>query len=77
MKTAVYQGYTIKSFPQQHFKSDQWVISLEILWQHDGVPTVKSFTADTHYASEEDADVHGIAFGQRIIDGTVSGLSLS
>jgi len=76
MKTIVYQGYTIKSFPQQQLKSNQWAISLEIFCEHDGVTTVKSFTAETHYATEEDADLNGISYGQDIIDGKVSGLSL-
>lgn len=77
MKTVVYQGYTIKSFPQQNLKSAQWTINLEIFWEEHGVTTVRSFTAETHYVTEEDADLHGIAYGQRIIDGKVVGVSVT
>ncbi|WP_080885419.1 CV_2116 domain-containing protein [Nitrospira japonica] len=76
MKSVVYEGYTIKSFPQQHLKSGQWKISLDIFWEAHGVTTVKCFTAETHYATEEDADLNGSTYGQDIIDGKVPGLSV-
>jgi len=37
----------------------------------------QSVTADTVYVSEEEADLHGIAYAQRIIDGKVPGLALT
>jgi len=76
MRIVVYQGYTIKSFPQQGRKLDEWTISLEIFWQHNGTTRTRSFTADSLYSSEEEADLHGISYAQRIIDGNVPGLSV-
>jgi hypothetical protein len=35
---------------------------------------MQSFSGPTVYTSEEEADVHGIAYGQRIIDEKVPGL---
>ena len=57
MKTVVYQGYSIKSFPQHGRAVDAWTISLEIFWEHHGTPMTQSFTADTHCGSEEEADL--------------------
>ena len=36
----------------------------------------REFSADVMYATEQEADVHGIAFGQRLIDGKVEGRSV-
>jgi hypothetical protein len=77
MKTVIYEGYTIKSFPQQGKNCNAWTIAIEIFWEHHGTPMTQSFTADTHYGSEEEADLHGITYGQRIIDGKVQGSALT
>jgi len=75
MKIVIYRGYTIKSFPQQGTRADQWRINLEILWRHDGVSRTQSFAADSLYGSEEEADLSSVSYAQRIVDGNVSGLS--
>ncbi|HMU55010.1 MAG TPA: hypothetical protein PKA61_08385 [Nitrospira sp.] len=77
MKTVEYQGYTIKSFPQQQLRSGQWTIHLKIFWKDHDATTMKVFTDDTPYATEEEADLHGITYGQRIIDGKVPGLAVT
>ena len=41
---------------------------------HRGIRT-REFSADVVYATEQEADIHGIAFGQRLIDGKVEGRS--
>ena len=35
---------------------------------------MQSFSGPTVYETEEEADIHGIAYGQRIIDEKVPGL---
>jgi hypothetical protein len=52
-------------------------------WRRRGCGRANSreFSADAMYATQQEADIHGIAFGQRLIDGTVEaqiapGLSL-
>ncbi|SLM46558.1 protein of unknown function [Nitrospira japonica] len=77
MKTVIHQGYTIKSFPQHGRTFNEWTISLEIFWRHKGTTRTRSFTADLPYGSEEEADLHGISYAQRIIDGNVPGLSVN
>jgi hypothetical protein len=75
-KNLEYQGYTIQSSPHHMAHGEQWqlriVISLE---NHRGVKT-REFSADVLYATEQEADIHGIAFGQRLIDGKIEGQSV-
>jgi hypothetical protein len=75
-KNLEYQGYTIQSSPHHMAHGEKWqlriVISLE---NHRGVKT-REFSADVLYATEQEADIHGIAFGQRLIDGKIEGQSV-
>ena len=75
-KTVPYEGYTIQSSPRCLADCEQWrlhiVISVE---QPSGVNT-REFSPDVMYATEQEADIHGIAFGQRLIDGKVEGQSV-
>jgi hypothetical protein len=43
-------------------------------WKSKGLLNVQPFSGPTVYATEAEADVHGIAYGQRIIDEKVTGL---
>jgi hypothetical protein len=76
MKALRYQGYTIRSYPRRLTKRGEWTIKISISWQSDGLTTVKEYSADSPFPSEREADIHGITFGQRIIDNKVAGLSL-
>jgi hypothetical protein len=70
----------MRATPSNRFHSkhrDEWTINLEIFWEHHGTTMTQSVTADTVYVSEEEADLHGIAYAQRIIDGKVPGLALT
>lgn len=75
-KIVEYQGYTIRSAPHHPAGSKKWrlrtFISLE---DRRGVRTGE-FSADVLYATEQEADIQGIAFGQRLIDGKVEGRSV-
>ena len=75
-KTVEYQGYTIESAPHHLVDGEKWGLRIFIsLDDHRGVRT-REFSADVVYASEQEADIHGIAFGQRLIDGKVEGRSV-
>jgi len=76
-KAVEYQGYTIQSAPQFQAVWEKWQLHIVIsLDDHRGVRT-REFSADVLYATEQEADVHGIAFGQRLIDGKVDGRSVT
>ena len=76
-KTVEYQGYTIESAPHHLIDGGKWGLRIFIsVDDHRGVRT-REFSADVVYASEQEADIHGIAFGQRLIDGKVEGRSVT
>jgi hypothetical protein len=75
-KTVEYQGYTIQSAPHHPVDGKKWQLRIFIsVDDHRGVRT-REFSADVFYATEQEADTHGIAFGQRLIDGKVEGRSV-
>ena len=75
-KIVEYQGYTIESAPHLLVDGEKWGLRIFIsVDDHRGVRT-REFSADVVYASEHEADIHGIAFGQRLIDGKVEGRSV-
>ena len=75
-KTVEYEGYTIQSAPHYQTDSEQWRLRIFISFEdHRGVQT-REFSADGLYATEQEADIHGTTFGQRLIDGKVEGQSV-
>lgn len=75
-RTVSYEGYTIQSSSRCLADSEKWRLRILISFeQHGGVKT-REFSADGLYATEQEADIHGITFGQRLIDGKVEGQSV-
>lgn len=75
-KSTEYGGYTIESAPQHEIQGQKWRLRIYISIQHPRGIQTREFTAEGLYASEEEADFYGIAFGQRVIDGRVDGLAV-
>ena len=75
-KDATYENYSIRSTPIQLLDSMQWALARAIYWERNGLMTLRPFSAENTYQTEAEADLHGITFGQRIIDGKVPGLSV-
>ncbi len=65
-----YLGYKIQSAPHHLVDGEkEWRLHIFIsLEDHRGVRTRK-FSSDVVYATEAEADIQGIAFGQRLIEG--------
>ncbi|RQW76852.1 MAG: hypothetical protein EHM14_15700 [Methanothrix sp.] len=75
-KTVEYEGYTIHSTPHYQTDSEQWQLRIFLSFKdHQGTRT-REFSADGLYATEQEADIHGTTFGQRLIDGKVEGQSV-
>jgi len=75
-KTVEYEGYTIQSAPHYQTDSAQWRLRIFISFKdHRGVRT-REFSSEVLYATEQEADIHGATFGQRLIDGKVDGQSV-
>jgi len=75
-KTVEYQGYTIQSAPHHLADGEKWQLRTFISVDDDRGVKAREFSADVLYATEQEADIHGIAFGQRLIDGKVEGRSV-
>jgi len=74
-RTITYDGYIIQSTPHETH-GEKWRLHICIAVEdHRGVQT-REFPAEVLYASEQEADTHGITLGQRLIDGKVEGLSV-
>ena len=70
-RTDEYQGYTIQSAPHYQVDSETWRLGIFISVEDDRGVRMRAFSPDGVYATEQEADVHGITFGQRVIDGKV------
>jgi hypothetical protein len=69
-----YKGYVIKSNPEPVAVSGQWRLRIAIYTKTNGIFQLQPFIGPTVYASEEEVEILGIAYGQRIIDEKVLGL---
>lgn len=76
-KTVEYQGYTIQSTPHYETESKQWRLCIVVFVEDFLGVQRREFPSEVLYATEQEADIHGIAFGQRLIDGKVIGQSVA
>lgn len=74
-KVVTYQGYTIESAPHR-LENEKWRLHISIYLEESRGVLIRQFDVDSLYATEQEADIHGIAYGQRIIDGKVEGQSV-
>ena len=72
-KTVEYKGYTIESAPCSETNRGKWQIHIFISVSQPRDIQPREFSTHAFYETEAEADVHGITFGQRIIDGRVVG----
>lgn len=76
-KIVEYHGYTIQSAPRCGADRERWGLHLIISVNDLRHVHSREFSTETGYATEQEAEIHGIAFGQRIIDGKAEGRSVS
>ena len=74
-KVVAYQGYTIESAPER-LEEEKWRLHISISLEETRGVLLRQFDVNSLYATEQEADIHGIAYGQRIIDGKVEGQSV-
>ena len=73
-RSVIYQRYTIHSVPTPNTETGQWQLRISICFEQDGATESIPYWMPLEYAMEAEADMHGITFDQRIIDGKISGL---
>ena len=75
--TVLYEGYAIQSSPTYLAESEQWQLCIVISFKQHGAMKPREFSAEVLHMTEQEADIHGIAFGQHLIDGKVEGRSVA
>ena len=75
-KTVPYEGYTIQSSPRYRADWEKWQLVIVISIEQHGEVNTREFSSEGLYATESEAEIHGITFGQRLIDGKVEGRSV-
>jgi PilZ domain len=75
-KMVEYEGYTIQSAPYHPIDSERWQLRIFISVDDTHDVRTREFSSEFLYATEQETDIHGIAFGQRLIDGKVEGQSV-
>jgi hypothetical protein len=76
-KTVKYQGYTIQSSPRYEANWEKWRLRIFIsVEDHHQIVRSREFSSEVLYKTEQEADINGITFGQRLIDGKVEGRSV-
>ena len=75
-KTVEYEGYKIESAPHHLMDDETWRLRIFISVEDDRGVRTREFSAEGVYATEQEADIHGTTFGQRLIDGKVEGQSV-
>ena len=74
--TVLYEGYALQSTPHYYSEWEKWQLCVVISIRSHGGVKPRQFSSEVLYATEQEADSHGIDLGQRIIDGKVEGLSV-
>jgi hypothetical protein len=76
-KTTEYQGYTIQSTPHYETEWKKWRLRIVVSAEDFRGVQTREFSSEILYATEQEAEIHGIAFGQRLIDGKLIGSSVA
>jgi hypothetical protein len=75
--TVLYEGYAIQSSPRYLAEWEKWKLCIVISFKQHGAMQSREFSSEVLYMTEQDAGIHGITFGQRLIDGKVEGRSVA
>jgi hypothetical protein len=76
-KTILFEGYAILSSPRYVAESERWQLCVVISIRSHGGVKPRTFSSEVLYATEQEAELQGIDFGQRIIEGKVNGHSVA
>jgi PilZ domain len=75
-KTVEYEGYTILSRPYYDANWDKWQIRILISCESPQGIRTREFSSMVLYGTEQEADIHGVTFGQHLIEGKAEGQSV-
>jgi hypothetical protein len=74
----IYKGYLLRSKSIQLVESNRWTVQVTVSLRKDseGGPGEQTFSLEDAVSSKKMADMDGIIFARKIIDGEISGLSI-
>ena len=73
----IYRNYLLRSKSVQVPESDRWTLEVIIVRNNgpEDEAREQTFTSENTFHSKEVADMEGIIFARKIIDGEINGLS--
>ena len=75
--TILYEGYTIQSNPRYRAEWEKWQLSIAISFKEHAAMKPREYSSEVLYMTEQEAEIHGLNFGQHLIDGKVEGCSVT
>ncbi len=74
----VYRGFLLRSKSIQLVESNRWTLQVVVsIYKDSGSePREQTFSSENFFSSKEMADMEGIIFARKIIDGEIPGLSI-
>ncbi len=72
-----YKTYLLRS-KSQHSETDRWTLEVAVIPKNaqDGEAKEKTFSLEKTFATKEMADMEGIIYARKIIDGEIEGVSI-
>ncbi len=75
----VYRSYLLRSKSIQLVENNRWTLQVTVSLHKDsgdGEPKEQTFSSENTFSSKEMADMEGIIYARKIIDGEIPGLSI-
>jgi hypothetical protein len=74
----IYKRYLLRSKSVYLEKRDRWTVQVTVSLYKDssGEPREQTFSSENTFSSKAMADMEGIMFARKIIDGEINGLSI-
>ncbi|HYA42889.1 MAG TPA: hypothetical protein VEF34_16415 [Syntrophobacteraceae bacterium] len=74
----IYKGYLLRSKSVHLAESDRWTLEVTVVRNKDSETEtrVQTFSSENTFPTKEIADMEGIIFARKIIDGEINGLSI-
>ena len=74
----IYKGYLLRSKSVHLAGSGRWTLEVTVVRNKDSEKETseQTFSSESTFATKEVADMEGIIFARKIIDGEITGLSI-
>ena len=74
----IYKGYLLRSKSVRIAESDHWTLEVTVVRNEDSETETReqTFSSENTFSTKEVADMEGIIFARKIIDGEINGLSI-